>query len=73
MNNKWIKSQKVVNFPFQDFDPTDYLASVPRETILRHREISNLKRRSSVFVDEPITESESEDDDTKEPKETKNR
>lgn len=39
MNNKWVKSQKVVNFPFKDFDPTSYLASVPQETILRHQDI----------------------------------
>lgn len=30
MNNKWVKSQKVVNFPFDNFDPTPYLASVPQ-------------------------------------------
>ncbi|KAJ8972102.1 hypothetical protein NQ314_000328 [Rhamnusium bicolor] len=36
VNNKWVKTQKVVNFPFKDFDPTAYLASVPQETILRH-------------------------------------
>lgn len=41
VNNKWVKSQKVVNFPFKDFDPTPYLASVPQETILRHKEISD--------------------------------
>ncbi|KAJ8711519.1 hypothetical protein PYW07_008761 [Mythimna separata] len=67
VNNKWIKSQKVVNFPFQDFDPTAYLASVPQETILRHTEILTFKRRSSVFVDDTISESESEDDE-KQPK-----
>ena len=30
---RWVKSQKVVNFPFREFDPTDYLASVPRQTV----------------------------------------
>lgn len=40
VNNKWVKSQKVVNFPFKNFDPTPYLASVPQETILRHKELS---------------------------------
>lgn len=39
MNNKWVKSQKVVNFPYDEFDPTPYLASVPQETILRHKEL----------------------------------
>lgn len=34
-----MKSQKVVNFPFKNFDPTPYLASVPQETILRHKEL----------------------------------
>ncbi|XP_075983851.1 ubiquitin specific protease 32 isoform X2 [Anticarsia gemmatalis] len=63
VNNKWIKSQKVVNFPFQDFDPTEYLASVPQETILRHSEISQGLRRSSVFVDDTISESDSDDNE----------
>lgn len=39
MNGKWVKSQKVVNFPFRDFDPTAYLASVPKKTVIRHKEI----------------------------------
>ncbi|KAH9638762.1 hypothetical protein HF086_002002 [Spodoptera exigua] len=64
VNNKWIKSQKVVNFPFQDFDPTAYLASVPQETILRHTEILNSKHRSSVFVDDTISESDSENEES---------
>ncbi|CAH4028089.1 unnamed protein product [Pieris brassicae] len=63
VNNKWIKSQKVVNFPFHEFDPTPFLASVPQETILRHRELG-FKRKSSLLVDvdDPISESETEDD-----------
>lgn len=39
VNNKWVKSLKTVNFPFDEFDPTPYLASVPQETILRHKEL----------------------------------
>ncbi|KAF5294350.1 hypothetical protein FQR65_LT10803 [Abscondita terminalis] len=39
VNNKWVKTQKVVNFPFKNFDPTAYLASVPQETILRHQQL----------------------------------
>lgn len=31
-----MKSQKVVHFPYDNFDPTPYLASIPQETILRH-------------------------------------
>ena len=37
MGNKWIKSQKIVDFPLRNFDPTEYLASVPRQTIHLHR------------------------------------
>ncbi|XP_018565793.1 ubiquitin carboxyl-terminal hydrolase 32 isoform X2 [Anoplophora glabripennis] len=43
VNTKWVKTQKVVNFPFKDFDPTAYLASVPQETILRHRQLQQEK------------------------------
>lgn len=39
VNNKWVKSQKAVHFPFENFDPTPYLAAIPQETILRHREL----------------------------------
>ncbi|KAH8388821.1 hypothetical protein KR215_000251 [Drosophila sulfurigaster] len=44
VNGKWVKSQKVVHFPFDDFDPTPYLASVPQETILRHKELLELQK-----------------------------
>lgn len=46
MNNKWVKSQKVVNFPFDNFEPTPYLASVPQETILRHKELLEQKSKN---------------------------
>ncbi|XP_037292754.1 ubiquitin carboxyl-terminal hydrolase 32 isoform X2 [Manduca sexta] len=62
VNNKWIKSQKVVNFPFQDFDPTAYLASIPQETIRRHMRIHNIRPRASIYVDAPMSDSESEDE-----------
>ncbi|KAL1501454.1 hypothetical protein ABEB36_006770 [Hypothenemus hampei] len=45
VNKKWVKTQKAVNFPFKDFDPTAYLASVPQETILRHRQLLEEKRK----------------------------
>lgn len=54
VGNKWVKSQKVVNFPFQNFDPTPYLASVPQETILRHRELQEhlgLEKKNLCNVD----------------------
>lgn len=46
VQNKWVKSQKVVNFPFEDFNPTPYLASVPQETILRHKELLEQKAKN---------------------------
>lgn len=44
VNTKWVKTQKVVNFPFKDFDPTAYLASVPQQTILRHKQLLEVKK-----------------------------
>lgn len=54
-----MKSQKVVHFPFDDFDPTPYLASVPQETILRHKELLDLKNIALdqyAFVDDDVEE-----------------
>lgn len=34
LHGRWVKSHKIVKFPFENFDPTDYLAQVPKETIL---------------------------------------
>ncbi|KAH8268808.1 hypothetical protein KR018_007576 [Drosophila ironensis] len=50
VNGKWVKSQKVVHFPFDDFDPTPYLASVPQETILRHKELLELKADTELTL-----------------------
>lgn len=64
MNNKWVKSQKVVNFPFENFDPTPYLASVPQETILRHKELLEQKTKNirNHDCDDEITEFDLEND-----------
>jgi ubiquitin carboxyl-terminal hydrolase 6/32 len=57
VNNKWVKSQKVVNFPYEDFDPTPYLASVPQETILRHRDLLSIREDARNHdCNEEITE-----------------
>jgi len=48
VSNKWIKSQKVVEFPRSDFDPTEFLASVPKETLLRHAELIEEEHESDV-------------------------
>lgn len=34
----------MVNFPFKDFDPTAYLASIPQETILRHQQLKESRQ-----------------------------
>lgn len=57
VNGKWVKSQKVVHFPFDDFDPTPYLASVPQETILRHKELLDMKNNAMdhyAFADDDV-------------------
>ncbi|KOB64774.1 Ubiquitin carboxyl-terminal hydrolase [Operophtera brumata] len=51
VNNKWIKSQKVVNFPFQDFDPTDYLAS--GESGQEETELRGTETARATGVDQP--------------------
>lgn len=64
VNNKWVKSQKVVNFPLDNFDPTLFLASIPQETIFRHRELLELKAKNIKNVDcnEEIKEFDLEND-----------
>lgn len=37
-----------MNFPFSSFDPTPYLASVPQETILRHKELLEQKQQAAL-------------------------
>ena len=39
VNHRWIKSHKAVHFPLTNLDLNDYLAAIPRETLLRHREL----------------------------------
>ena len=56
-----MKSQKIVDFPLRDFDPTEYLASVPRQTIHLHRAelegvdpvtyIASLQDRDNIFLE----------------------
>ena len=39
VNNRWIKSHKIVDFPLTHLDPTAYLAAVPATTLRRHKEL----------------------------------
>uniref|UniRef100_A0A1A9X121 ubiquitinyl hydrolase 1 n=1 Tax=Glossina brevipalpis TaxID=37001 RepID=A0A1A9X121_9MUSC len=60
VNGKWVKSQKVVHFPFDNFDPTPYLAAVPQETVLRHRELQEIRTITETVPEEnELTESTS--------------
>eukprot|EP00088_Acartia_fossae_P020500 TRINITY_DN22079_c0_g2_i3.p1 TRINITY_DN22079_c0_g2~~TRINITY_DN22079_c0_g2_i3.p1 ORF type:complete len:592 (+),score=155.44 TRINITY_DN22079_c0_g2_i3:376-2151(+) len=48
VNNKWIKSHKIVDFPITGLDFTDYLAAVPSETLKRYKELSKRTSRLST-------------------------
>ena len=48
LNGRWIKSHKIVDFPLKGFDPTDYLAAVPCNTIQRYKELEDMGKTSSV-------------------------
>lgn len=70
VNSKWVKTQKVVNFPFKNFDPTAYLASVPQETILRHRQLlekrADLENSCESSFDNKIVEENGNDSEEEE-------
>jgi len=51
VNHRWIKSHKAVQFPYTDLDMTTYLAAIPCETILRHRELKNNLYSSATLSD----------------------
>ena len=39
VTSRWMKSHKIVDFPLINRDPTNYLAPVPSETLIRHKEL----------------------------------
>lgn len=41
----------MVHFPFDNFDPTPYLAAVPQETILRHKELLEFSEISQTLAE----------------------
>ena len=61
VNSRWIKSHKIVDFPLTNLDPTDYLAAIPSETLIRYR---SRKRVSSRLINTGNIE------ETREPKKT---
>ena len=50
LNGRWLKSHKIVDFPVKDFDPSDYLAAVPCNTIQRYKELVEMGKKSSAKV-----------------------
>lgn len=53
-----------MNFPFDNFDPTFFLASVPQENILRHKELLEMRAKNLKNNDcnDEITEFDLEND-----------
>ncbi|ESO97934.1 hypothetical protein LOTGIDRAFT_153045 [Lottia gigantea] len=48
LNGRWVKSHKIVKFPFKDFDPTHYLAQRPSQTDVKNpRSQSNTSLHST--------------------------
>ena len=50
LNGRWIKSHKIVDFPIKDFDPTNYLAAVPCNTVQRFKELVEMGKTSTAKV-----------------------
>ena len=55
VNGRWIKSHKIVDFPLQGLDPTDYLAATPQQTIKRHKELMSLGYRARTAIKSSFT------------------
>jgi hypothetical protein len=65
---RFFSSAQIVDFPFRNFDPTDYLAAVPQKTLVRYKELKlSGKFRSScntfVGCNGTITESAEQEGD----------
>ncbi|UYV60650.1 USP32 [Cordylochernes scorpioides] len=56
VQNKWVKSHKMVRFPFTDFDPTDYLAPIPKKMALGagdHAEWEDIHQHRMLLGENP--------------------
>lgn len=51
LNGRWVKSHKIVRFPFHHFDPTDYLASEPKRVVMHWRKQRHNKVLSHSNLD----------------------
>ncbi|CAG0918046.1 unnamed protein product [Notodromas monacha] len=62
VGNQWMKSHKLVRFPFRDFDPHKFLASVPRTTIDRQKVARDVEGVEGSIEDSTGNSSYSEHD-----------
>lgn len=65
VNHRWIKSHKAVQFPHTNLDFTEFLAAIPSETLVRHRQIVTSATPPNGVVESTSDESEVNDIATK--------
>lgn len=51
VNHRWIKSHKAVQFPHNNLDFTEFLAAIPSETLVRHRQMATSSTPPNEIVD----------------------
>lgn len=51
VNGHWVKSQKIVKFPYHSFNPTNYLAKIPRRAVFKHKGIVGSSDISEEEID----------------------
>jgi hypothetical protein len=39
---------QIVDFPFHNLDPTNYLAAVPQMTLLRYKELKEMSGKNNI-------------------------
>ncbi|XP_054718622.1 ubiquitin carboxyl-terminal hydrolase 32-like [Uloborus diversus] len=58
LHGRWVKSHKIVKFPFENFDPTRYLAKVPSESIIEAQRIKSSCKEYSRLITEKVLKSD---------------
>ncbi|XP_046459200.1 ubiquitin carboxyl-terminal hydrolase 32-like isoform X2 [Daphnia pulex] len=61
VNHRWIKSHKAVQFPHNNLDFTEFLAAIPSETLVRHRQKVASSTPPNGIVDSANDESNGDD------------
>ena len=65
VNHRWIKSHKAVQFPHNNLDFTEFLAAIPSETLVRHRQMVTSSTSPNGVVDFTNDESNGDDNNPK--------